>query len=62
VTEDEGAVIGEHIVTIALFEEEKTGEDADVIDPEEEDALPDHNITYEVKPGSNDDANFNLQS
>jgi len=62
VTGDDGAVVGNHIVTIALAGEEKTGEDADVIDPEEEDALPDHNFTYEVKPGSNDDANFNLES
>lgn len=56
---EEGAIIGNHIVTIALVGEEKTGEDADVIDPAEDDGLPDHNLSFDVKPGQNE-ANFDL--
>jgi len=61
VTGDEGAVLGNHVVNIALIGEEKTGEDADVLDPPEATALPDHNFTFEVKAGENE-ADFNLQS
>ena len=53
---------GNHIVTIALIGEEKTGEDADVIDPNRDEGLPDHNFTYEVKSGANEEVNFNLES
>ena len=59
VSEEEGAVIGTHFVTIALVGEEKTGEDEDVIDPTADDGLPDHNFSFDVKPGQNE-ANFDL--
>jgi hypothetical protein len=59
VSGEEGAVIGNHFVTIALIGEEKTGEDADVIDPTADDGLPDHNFSFDVKPGQNE-ANFDL--
>ncbi len=58
-TGDRGAVLGKHVVTVARIEEEKEGEDADVIDPNADTSLPPHDLNFEVKAGENV-ANFNL--
>lgn len=60
-TGDAGAVMGKHIVTVSLIAEEQEGDDADVIDPDDDASLPDHNFSFEVKAGDNV-ADFNLES
>ncbi len=58
-TGDAGAILGNHIVTVALIGEDKVGEDADVLVPADAVSLPDHNLSFEVKAGDNV-ADFNL--
>jgi hypothetical protein len=60
-TRDKGAVIGRHTVTITLIMDEPEGDDADVAEPADEDPIPDHDFSFEVKPGDNS-ANFDLET
>lgn len=51
-TGDEGAVIGTHIVRIAMIGEENEDSDVD-LNPGTEDSIPDHDLKREVKKGEN---------
>ena len=62
-TDQSGAVVGEHRVTIGKFDEPDSDEDdeSDELGEEPPSLVPDHNLTFNVT-GSTDSANFDLKS
>jgi hypothetical protein len=62
VTGDSGAVPGNHIVSIAAIGSEGAGNNSDIADPNWVDPIPPHSLTFEVKPGGTDQADFDLKT